>query len=107
MRNIDVEQIARNVEELFKSACRAYPPEVIPALEKAAESEELERAESFLRLAVENAGIAEKTGLALCQDTGMAVVFAQIGQDVHITGGLFEDAVNEGVRRAYASLRKE
>ena len=106
MRDIDVEQIARNVEELFKSACRAYPPEVIPALEKAAESEELERAESFLRLAVENAGIAEKTGLALCQDTGMAVVFAQIGQNVHITGGLFEDAVNEGVRRAYASLRK-
>ena len=86
MRNIDVEQIARNVEELFKSACRAYPPEVIPALEKAAESEELERAESFLRLAVENAGIAEKTGLALCQDTGniLFIVHQQNMGQAHI-----------------------
>ena len=49
MRNIDVEQIARNVEELFKRGVPAYPPEVIPRSEKAAESEELERAESFLR----------------------------------------------------------
>ena len=102
MRNIDVEQIARNVEELFKSACRAYPPEVIPALEKAAESEELERAESFLRLAVENAGIAEKTGLALCQDTGMAVVFAQIGQNVHITGRSEERRVGKECRSRWS-----
>ena len=106
MRNIDAGQITLCIEELFKSACREYPPEVVPALNRAAQDEDTARARSFLNLAVENAEIAAETGLPLCQDTGMAVVFAQIGQDVHITGGLFEDAVNEGVRRAYSGMRK-
>ena len=106
MREIHVDQITDCIEQLFKSACREYPPEVLPALKQAAQAEDTKRAQSFLKLAVENADIAAQTGLPLCQDTGMAVVFAQIGQDVHITGGLFQDAVNQGVRRAYADMRK-
>lgn len=66
---------------------------MVSALKQAAQAEDTKRAQSFLKLAVENADIAAQTGLPLCQDTGMAVVFAQIGQDVHITGGLFQDAV--------------
>ena len=106
MREIHVDQITDCIEQLFKSACREYPPEVVPALKQAAQAEDTKRAQRFLKLAVENADIAAQTGLPLCQDTGMAVVFAQIGQDVHITGGLFQDAVNQGVRRAYADMRK-
>lgn len=106
MREIHVDQITSCIERLFKSACREYPPEVVPALKLAAQAENTKRAQSFLELAVENADIAAHTGLPLCQDTGMAVVFAQIGQDVHITGGLFQDAVNQGVRLAYADMRK-
>ena len=106
MREIHVDQITDCIEQLFKSACWEYPPEVVPALKQAAQAEDTKRAQSFLKLAVENADIAAQTGLPLCQDTGMAVVFAQIGQDVHITGGLFQDAVNQGVRRAYADMRK-
>lgn len=106
MREINVDKIISCIEQLFKSACREYPPEVVPALNKAFKTENTKRAQSFLKIAVKNADIAAQTGLPLCQDTGMAVVFAQIGQDVHITGGLFEDAVNEGVRRAYTDMRK-
>lgn len=106
MRDIHIDQITDCVENLFRSACREYPPEVVPAILEAEKAENTQRARGFLALAAENARIARETGLPLCQDTGMAVVFAQIGQEAHITGGLFEDAVNEGVRRAYRDMRK-
>ena len=63
MRNIDAGQITLCIEELFKSACREYPPEVVPALNRAAQDEDTARARSFLNLAVENAEIAAETGL--------------------------------------------
>lgn len=106
MRDIHIDKITDCVEKLFRSACREYPPEVVPALLNSEKSEDTQRARGFLALAAENARIAQDTGLPLCQDTGMAVVFAQIGQEAHITGGLFDDAVNEGVRRAYRDMRK-
>lgn len=106
MREITFEMIAKAVESLFLNACHAYPPEVVPAFENALAHEESPYGKASLQVAIDNARIAREQGLPLCQDTGMAVVFAEVGQEVHIAGGLLEDAVNEGVRRAYISMRK-
>ena len=77
------------------------PPSLGIVLECAAESEESPAGIAALEDIVENFKYAAMSGLPICQDTGMAVVFADIGQEAHITGGFFEDAVNEGVRRGY------
>jgi fumarate hydratase subunit alpha len=89
------------VERLCIEAATVLPPSLGILLECAAESEESPAGISALEDIVENFKYAAESGLPICQDTGMAVVFADIGQDVHITGGLLEDAVNEGVRRGY------
>lgn len=101
MREISFETIAAAVERLCIKAATVLPPSLGILLECAAESEESPAGVSALEDIVENFKYAAMTGLPICQDTGMAVVFADIGQDAHITGGLFEDAVNEGVRRGY------
>ena len=72
----------------------------------AVDTEESPTARGVLQDLCENFTYAGLNELPICQDTGMAVVFSEIGQEVHITGGLFEDAVNEGVRRGYVLLRK-
>jgi fumarate hydratase subunit alpha len=83
-------------------------PEVEHKLNEAILSETHESAAERLKMLARNADLARSQKLPLCQDTGMAVVFCELGQDVHITGGLLEDAVNEGVRQGYARgwLRK-
>lgn len=100
MRNVLAKTIEDAVFCLFKEACLCPPKEVINAFEKARKSETSETGREVMSQLIENAEIAERDEVPYCQDTGMAVVFAKIGQDVHIEGN-FDDAVNAGVRRAY------
>jgi fumarate hydratase subunit alpha len=108
MREIDCRRITETVSELFRDACVSLPEDVLAALEMAREKEESSAAREVLSGMIENAGIAAETDIPLCQDTGVAVVMLELGQDVRITGGDLYEAVNEGVRQGYEKgyLRK-
>ena len=101
MREVSFETIAETVARLCIRANTILSPDIGIMLESCWETETSEAGAGALQDIVENFKYAAKAGLPICQDTGMAVVFADIGQEVHITGGLFSDAVNEGVRRGY------
>lgn len=100
MREITFGQIADEVAKLTK-ACSSLTPSCKRAMGCALERERNSNAAFALEMLAENARVAEANGLPVCQDTGMSVVFVKLGQDVHITGGLLTDAVDEGVRRGY------
>lgn len=101
MRDVRCETITETVARLCIEAATILPPQLAILLECAAEGEISPEGTSALEDIVENFKYAAENKLPICQDTGMAVVFADIGQEVHIEGGLFEDAVNEGVRIGY------
>jgi len=101
MRQIAFETIINAVASACREANLHLPDEVTQSLAAALEREISPRARTILQDILQNARIAAETGLPLCQDTGSVVVFADLGQDVHLTGGLLGDAVNEGVRRGY------
>ncbi len=101
LREIHASEIEEKVYELSLSACRRLDEAAVCALKEAAAAERSPFGRESLRQLVENLRAAEELNLPLCQDTGMAVVFADVGQDAHITGGLLADAVDSGVRRAY------
>ena len=101
MREVSCNNITEVIERLCIEAAVMLPQPLRLLLERAAEREESQAGAAALADIVENFKYAAACGLPICQDTGMAVVFADVGQDVHITGGSFEDAVNEGVRRGY------
>jgi fumarate hydratase subunit alpha len=107
LREIDAEQITRAIKLLFLKACCHLPREAGAALEKALGTEDSPSGRAIINQLLKNKELSYGLNRPYCQDTGMAVVFAEIGQDVHINGD-FKDAVNEGVRRAYAAgfLRK-
>ncbi len=100
MRTISAKEIENEVCRLFRTAAVKLPGDVYGAMKKAAKAESDQRAASVLCKLCDNATLAEKSGVPICQDTGLAFVFAEIGQDVHIEGD-FEKAVNRGVKRAY------
>ncbi len=108
MREVTCDQISGAVEKLCIKAATCLPPDVAILLECACDSEPSAAGRAALSDIVENFKYAAEAGLPICQDTGMAVVFMDLGQEVHIVGGLLEDAVNEGVRRGYINgfLRK-
>ena len=108
MIDISAERIKDVVRKLCIEACTELPFDVRKALTAARERETLPSAVSVMDTIIENYQIAEKEKMPICQDTGMACVFLEIGQDVHIVGGPLEEAVNEGVASAYtdAYLRK-
>lgn len=108
MREITCTAISDAIEKLCIEAAVHLPPDLCSLLEQAAENEVSPAGAAALSDIVRNFKLAASEKLPICQDTGMAVVFADIGQEVHITGGLFDDAVNEGVRRGYLNgyLRK-
>lgn len=101
MREITYEQIASAVEKLCLEACIHLPEGMCKAITAAKEAETFPLAKSILGDIEANYALAAAEDLPICQDTGMAVVFIRLGQEVHITGGLLTDAVDEGVRRAY------
>ena len=108
MRTITSETIVRTVKNLCLRANKFLPSDIKLTLDTACDYEISPNGKRALNSIIENYKTAQDTGLPICQDTGMVVVFAEIGQDVHIAGELFEDAVNEGVRQAYneGNLRK-
>lgn len=108
MREIDVKLITSNLKEMCIEATHYLTPDMKCALENAKNTEESPLGKQILEQLEENLDIAGKEMIPICQDTGMAVVFLEIGQDVHLVGGDLTEAVNEGVRRGYVDgfLRK-
>ena len=108
MKTINVNEIIKTVKELSIEANYYLPNDVKEAIEKAEKNEKWPIANNILNKILGNSQIASAEKMPICQDTGMACVFIDIGQDVHITGGSLEEAINEGVRQGYAEgfLRK-
>lgn len=108
MRTLDVSEIAANISEMCIEANHFLSEDMKRAMERAAQEEEAPLGKRILSQLKENLDIAGQEMIPICQDTGMAVVFLEIGQEVHFTGGVLEEAVHEGVRRGYAEgyLRK-
>ena len=96
MREVRFEDIKSAVAKLAIDACCIQTPDIKRAFVAAKESEKSELGKNILNTLMENGKIAETNMMAICQDTGMTVVFVEIGQDVHIVGGYLEDAINEG-----------
>lgn len=108
IRTVEVEEITENIREMCIEANHFLAPDMGRALSRAAASEKSPLGRQILGQLEENLEIAAEEMIPICQDTGMAVVFIEAGQDVHLKGGSLEDAVNEGVRRGYVEgfLRK-
>jgi len=100
-REISAEDITRTVRRLCIEANTVLGKDVIEAYEKGLEKEESPVGRDAFRQLLENARIAQEEGLPLCQDTGLAVVFVELGQDIHIVNGDLNDAIHEGVRQGY------
>lgn len=101
MRNIEAKEVTRTVSRLFQEAGYHLPQDVLDRLRQARDAEESPVGRKVLDRILENADISAKGGIPLCQDTGTAVVFLELGQDVHIVGGDLYTAINEGVRQGY------
>lgn len=108
MREIEVSKLTDLVERLCIDANTHLPNDVKCAIQNCRACEDSEIARNILDNIIENYGIADNENVPICQDTGMACVFVEIGQDVHFTGGDFNEAIHEGVRRGYTNgyLRK-
>lgn len=108
IRTIRVEEITKNIKEMCIEANHFLSPDMAEAMKCAEKNEEAPLGKQILEQLQENLKIAGEDIIPICQDTGMAVVFLEIGQDVHLEGGALEDAVNEGVRQGYVEgyLRK-
>ncbi len=108
MRTIKTDQIIENVKEMCIEANHYLTPDMEEALKAAAQSEKAPLGKQILGQLKENLEIAAEEMIPICQDTGMAVLFVEIGQEVHIEGGSLTEALQEGVRRGYTEgfLRK-
>ena len=108
MRTIEVNQITDTIKEMCIEANHFLTDDMKKALADAKESEGSPLGKQILEQLQENLCIAGEDMIPICQDTGMTVIFMEIGQDVHFIGGILEDAINEGVRRGYVDgfLRK-
>lgn len=108
MRIINVEEITKNIKEMCIEANHFLSKDMDIALKNAVQTEKSPLGKQILNQLQENLQIAGNDMIPICQDTGMAVIFLEIGQDVHFEGGLLEDAVNEGIREGYTEgfLRK-
>lgn len=105
MRDINSSLITETVARLCVDANLKLPDSTRACIECAKNSEESPVCQSVLGDLIDNLDCADRLGVPICQDTGMAVIFAEVGQDVHITGGAFEDAINEGVAKGYVEGR--
>ncbi|MGN0636160.1 MAG: fumarate hydratase [Acutalibacteraceae bacterium] len=101
MREVNVQLIEDAVAELFQTANRVLPQDLAERIAEAKCAECTSLAQSIMGDIYDNLSAAEKMHVPICQDTGMAVLFCEMGQDVHLVGGDFETAVNRGVGRAY------
>ena len=101
MREIHINEIQEAVENLCIDANYNLSKDVVNSVDKAKKEETWNLAEDILDKIIINAEIAKSERMPICQDTGMACVFIEIGQDVHVVGGNLQDSINEGVRRGY------
>jgi fumarate hydratase subunit alpha len=101
MREIQAREVTQTVKKLFMEANYFLTDDVLAAIKKAAQTEESPVAKEVLEQIIKNADIAAKEQIPLCQDCGVAVLFVELGQDLHITGGDFNTAINEGVKQSY------
>ena len=108
IRTVHVEEITKNIKEMCIEANHYLSEDMDAAMKQAVETEKAPLGKQILTQLQENLQIAAKDMIPICQDTGMAVIFLEIGQDVHFEGGSLEDAVNEGVCQGYVDgfLRK-
>ncbi len=108
IRTVKTEEIARNIKEMCIEANHYLSKDMDTAMKKAVQTEESELGKKILNQLQDNLKIADTETIPICQDTGMAVIFLEIGQNVHLEGEAIEDAVNEGVRQGYTEgfLRK-
>lgn len=108
IRTVSTIEITANIKEMCIEANHYLSKDMDEALKRAADTEKSPLGKKILNQLQENLEIADKEMIPICQDTGMAVIFMEIGQDVHLEGNLLEDAVNEGVRQGYTEgyLRK-
>ena len=108
MRHINIEKITDNIKEMCIEANHFLSDDMIAAINKAEDTEQSMIGKKILNQLQENLEIAEQDMIPICQDTGMAVVFIEVGQEVYFEGGSLEAAINEGVRRGYTEgyLRK-
>ena len=108
MRELDVKLITENVAEMCKEAAYYLPDDVYRALKRSRETEQSPVGQIVLDQIIKNAEIAKAEDRPYCQDTGMTIVFLEVGQDLHIVGGNLEDAINEGIAKGYTEgyLRK-
>ena len=108
MREIDAQEVTKTVSQLFQEACHYLPEDVLTSLKQAREAEESAVGRDVLDRILDNAEVSANDKIPLCQDTGTAVVFLELGQDAHIAGGDLYTAINEGVRQGYTEgyLRK-
>jgi len=101
LRRINTKRVTKAVKKLFIEANILLSEDVVGALRHALSREESETGKQVLQKIIENADIARHKKMPICQDTGLAVVFVELGQDVHIVGGFLHAAIEEGVRQAY------
>jgi fumarate hydratase subunit alpha len=101
LRRINTKRVTKAVKKLFIEANIVLSEDVVGALRHALSREESETGKQVLQKIIENADIARHKKMPICQDTGLAVVFVELGQDVHIVGGFLHAAIEEGVRQAY------
>jgi fumarate hydratase subunit alpha len=108
MREIEAKEVTKTVSRLFQEACHHLPRDVVSVIKKARDAEESPVGREVLSRILENIEISAGGEVPLCQDTGDAIVFLELGQDVHVVGGDLYTAINEGVRQGYAEgyLRK-
>ena len=108
IKTINTKEITKNVKEMCIEANHYLSPDMDAAMKKATAEEKSELGKKILNQLQENLKIAGEEMIPICQDTGMAVFFVEIGQDVHFEGDLIEDVINEGVRQGYVEgyLRK-
>lgn len=108
MRNINVNEITEAIGKMAMDSCYNLPKEMIAKLESFKKDEESPLGQEIIDTIIENAALAKKKAVPICQDTGLTVVFMEIGQEVHFEGGYLVDAVNAGVAKGYVDgyLRK-
>ena len=108
IRTVNTDDIVKNIKEMCIEANHYLSKDMDKALKEATASEKSELGKKILNQLQENLKIADEEMIPICQDTGMAVIFLEVGQDVHFEGMAIEDAVNEGVRQGYTEgyLRK-
>lgn len=106
MRTVDVGDVRQAVGELLRHSAHSLPEDYLEAMRTARREEQSPTGQDVIELLLENAAYAETETIPTCQDTGMAILFVEVGQEVHFSGGEIEAALQDATRDAYADLRK-